>query len=155
MRKRLFFLGLISIVLCIVLTGCGVENKPATGEEQADEMEQKVYNAVTPTTDEAKEVIQEMDLYSDNTKMVFISGQTRLVFYYSGEEITGYVTYIDYGNEATAENALTLVDEEDESIEKAYTKGKYLVMEYDKSEYENLSVSDVKNAYSYLKEATK
>ncbi|MBR6034285.1 MAG: hypothetical protein IKP28_06145 [Clostridia bacterium] len=163
MKKKLLFLGIISVALVILLAGCGAEVENPTISESVtadidateEEIEQKAYSQVTPTSDEGKEAIQDLELYSDSTKIVFANGQTKMVFTYNGDEITGYMVYIDYENATTAAYALTLIDGEDDSIEKAYVSGNYLVIEYAKSEYENLTVDDVRRAYSYLKEATK
>ena len=77
-----------------------------------------------------------------------------MVYYYSGEKITKYEVYLDYNDAATAKFALSVLDDE-EGIKKKYTKGKYLVIEYDESEYDTLTLTEVKTMYSYLEEIKK
>ena len=78
-----------------------------------------------------------------------------LVFYYSGNDITKYEAYINYGDSQTAKFALSLLDEAEENIINKYTKGKYLVVEYAESEFDGLTLDDIKTTYSYLKEVSK
>ena len=141
MKKKVFLL--LVILLCVVcLTGCG-KSKEETVDEKAP-IETKGSESTEP----------DIELYSDDSKIVFESGNSKLVYYYSGDTITGYTAYVDYNDSATAKYAYNLV-EKDESIAKYYTKGKYLVVEYAKSEYENLTTSEVRALYSYLDEIKK
>ena len=108
-----------------------------------------VTEAQTDTSDNSE--LDEIELYSDGTKIVFGNGNSKLVYYYSGDEITKYEAYLDYGTAAAAQYAYSIF-EKDDSIKNAYVKGKYLVVEYDESLYENLTVSEVRTLYSYLEE---
>ena len=48
-----------------------------------------------------------------------------------------------------------MIEKDDDAIDKAYTKGRYLVVEYAKSEYEDLKTSEVRALYSYLEQIQK
>ena len=147
MKKRL--INLIAIILCIFLvTGCGLQNDD---EENLDMSENTNEETNTSTTTEEDNI----DLYSDSTKIVFKSATGSLVFYYSGEKITKYEAYLDYQTPALAQYALTVINKDDSTIKNAYTKGRYVVVEYKESEYENMTVSEVRALYSYLEESQK
>ena len=140
------------IILCSLLflmmlfaTGCG--NDTTTGEDETN-------NGGSSSEVESKSDDDKIELYSDNTKMVFQNGTSSLVYYYEGDKITGYHAYIDYENAATANYVLSMLDK-NESIAKAYTKGRYVVIEYAESEYENTTTDEIRLLYSYLEEVQK
>jgi len=148
MKKKLLLIIFVVGTLFLV-TGCG--------NKKVDDINYESNN--TNGTGEVKEnddssAYDDFELYSDNTKIVFANGSGKIVFYYSGNEITAHHVYFDYNNNAAAKLALQYL-EKDESIDKAYVKGRYLIVEYNKSEYENMTLEDVKTAYSYLEELKK
>ena len=98
---------------------------------------------------------EEIELYSDDTKVVFLFNKIRYVFYYSGDEITAYHTYVDYGDNATAKMAYSVIDREDETIKNCYVDGRYVVFEWEESEYEGLTYSNLRTVYSYMEELKK
>ena len=148
MKKRL--INFITITLCILLiTGCGLQNDAeedieTTNNNTAEEAE-------TNTSTESEKI----ELYSDNTKIVFKNASGSLVFYYSGEKITKYEAYLDYQTPALAQYALSVIEKDNSTIKNAYVKGRYVVVEYNESEYENMTVSEVRTLYSYLEESQK
>lgn len=92
-----------------------------------------------------------LDLYSDNTKIVFEYYNTKYVYYYSGSKVTNYYTYIDYGDNTSAKEAYKKIDKSEyEGYKSISVKDRYIVIEWKKSEYEDLSIDDVKEAYSYM-----
>ena len=145
-----YLICILGVALCLFLiTGCSNNND----KTYSNDTEENVSEGQKVTSNNSNE--DEIELYSDSTKIVFESGQGKIVYYYSGETITKYEAYIDYGDATTAKFALSQLDDDEENVKKKYTKGKYLVIEYAESEYENLTVSDVKLMYSYLKELQK
>ncbi len=155
-----------TVVLCLsVLSGCGISKKILSVEEKAQEIIDKTTNddgtdknttGDTNTDSSTESNADQIELYSDSTKIVFQSGNIKMVYYYSGNTITAYHAYVDYGDSATANYALAAANaSKDESIKKAYVKGKYLVIEYAESNYENLTVEDVRKLYSALEEIKK
>ena len=141
-----YLLILFAFCLTISLTACGNENN-----EESNEKNKENTSETDNTEKEAEKELDKIELYSDNTKMVFKSANSQLIYYYSGDKITAYHAYIDYENAATANYALSLL-EGDESTDKAYTKGRYLVVEYAKNQYEDLKASEVKALYSYMEQ---
>jgi hypothetical protein len=82
------------------------------------------------------------------------------VFYYEGDEITGHHVYIDYNDHSSAQAAYSIynlseLEQDDALADRVYVKGQYLVMEYNESEYENLTLNDIRNAYAYGTELKK
>lgn len=162
------YLGRIfAIIICLlVVTGCGkskveknfteiYNNLEKESEESFNETENESTETTSQSTGVTSTKTDDIKLYSDNSKIVFKTGQGMMVYYYSGEKITKYEAYLDYNDESTAKFALSLLDDEEEGIKKKYTKGKYLVIEYDESEYDTLTLSEVKTMYSYLEEIKK
>lgn len=144
-RIVLFVCILFSVFL---VTGCGKDE--VVNNNNSNNIE----------NNSSGETYENIELYSDETKIVFRYETTTYVFYYSGEEITGYHTYIDYGDAATAGSAYQVFNTEKkngqmETVDKVYTKGKYVVFEFNKSEYEGMEVKDLRTAYSYMEEVKK
>ena len=135
-----FLLTLLALFLATTLTAC------SSDEEGSSESEGNTSGI--KESDRANDTIE---LYSDSTKMVFKNGNTQMIYYYSGEDITAYHAYIDYETAANANYALSLVEIGD-IVEKAYTKGRYLVVEYAKETFEDLKVSHVRTLYSYMEQ---
>ena len=82
------------------------------------------------------------------------------MFYYEGDEITGHTTYIDYNDHSSAQAAYSIynmaeLELNDSQADRIYVEGQYLVMELNESEYENLTVADMKRVYSYMTEIKK
>ena len=141
MKKRLI-ISLTIILFLVVITGCGKKEENKVTEPPKEIIENK-------STDD-----NIIDLYSDDSKIVFEKDNSKLVFYYSGNKITAYHVYFDYETEKKANIAYKVL-QGNEKIAKSYTKGKYLIIEYNKSEYEKLTVDSVRKTYSSLKEITK
>ena len=96
---------------------------------------------------------------SNSNPLAIYEGNTtsflEYVFYYSGDEITAYHTYVDYGDNATAKMAYSIIDRDDETIKNCYVDGRYVVFEWAESEYEDLTYSNLREAYSYMEELKK
>ena len=149
MKTKVFIIGVIGVILCLVLAGCG-EKKENTISDQSNQISNTII-----TDNSIDNNLGIIDLYSDDTKIVFKNSDLNtLVFYYEGDKITGYHAYIDYGDPLTANVALANYTY-DESVDKVYTQGKYLIVEFKESEYSDLKTSDVRLVYSYLEEITK
>ena len=132
MKKKLFVVLLLFLTLFIV-SGCNSKKKAEEEEE-----------------------IDALGLYSDSKKLVYQSSNTRYVFYYEGEQITGYHLYIEYETEELAKSSMEdYISPDDDSMDKIYTKDNYVVIEFNESQYSYLSVSSVKSTYSPMKEIKK
>jgi hypothetical protein len=146
MKKIL--LSVLVVLLLVVFVGCGKDNGNDAGDNNGGTNNGEVNNNSSSNSSN-----DEIKLYSDNTKMVFQVGNSKLVYYYSGEKITAYHAYVDYENAATANYALTLINlDEDSNIKKAYTQGRYVVIEYAESEYKDTTTSEIRALYSYLEQ---
>ena len=98
----------------------------------------------------------DLNLYSDDTKYVYESDNTTHVFYYEGDTITAYHTYVNYKEEELAKYAYDAVTQETlDTVENYYVKGKYLVFEYKESEYIDLEPSKLDKTYAYMKKIQK
>ncbi len=145
MKKRIFVL-FIAIVCLFIVVGCGKDNNPETNNN--DDNNSEVDNNTTNN-----QADDDFKLYTDNNKLVYENSNTKYIFYFSGEEITAYHTYVDYGDAVTANYAYQVFKNDGvDTADKFYVKGKYVVFEWNKSEYEDLTASQVKLAYSYMKQ---
>ena len=139
MMEKIIFFVLIATIICMVLTGC--ENKNDKETESNDE---------TQTIVE----INEIELFSDDKKIVYKDGEEFLSYLYSGDTIVGYSRYKDCGDANKANEELKTA-EENEKIIKIYTTGKYLVTDYAKSEFEGKTVNDIRSINAELEEVKK
>ena len=134
--KKIFSILLISVLL-IGLTGCINNDKNNSS-----------YTGTDSTND--------LGLYSDDTKYVFLNDNTIHVFYYEDNTITAYHVYVNYEEEELAKYAYDAVTKETtDTVEKYYVKGKYLVFEYKESEYMDLEPSKLEKTYAYMKKIDK
>lgn len=131
---------LIAVVLCFLVVGCSCEKKDKEGNEK-------------PKGDtQIESTIKSM--YTDDKKLVFDNnGIYKLVFYYSGNEITGLEHYYEYKDEKEAESKYKEDSENlknNLSIKKISRNGKYVIYTMAGKEYEGKTVKQVKESYSYL-----
>ena len=141
--------ALLVLFLSFSLTACGKDENNNSNEKNQEQGE--VNNG-----ENNEEALKDIELYSDDTKMVFKIEDIEAVYYYEGETITAYHAYAKYPTVADANIALAAAkQEENETIDKEYVKGTYLVIEYNKSLYENLTTSNVRLLYSALEQTKK
>ena len=152
--KKKILLSIIAFLMLFMVYGCGNDNGEENNNENGNNSEVENNNGNgTSDNGSSTSVSDEIKLYSDSNKMVFQVGTSQLVYYYSGDKITAYHAYVDYGDAVTANYALSVAKaEEDSNIKKAYTKGRYLVIEYNENEYENTTASEIKTAYAYFEQ---
>ena len=153
MKKKIFSL-LLLVFMVLFVVGCGKKetdenNNDNTNNNNQTEVEEKTQNGNNTSYDE-------IELYSDDTKIVFKTEQGRAVYSYEGQKITDYRVYIDYTTPSNANIALSVLNqEENETIESAHVEGRYLVIVYKKSTYESFTVDTLRMVYSYLEEMKK
>ena len=88
-------------------------------------------------------------MYSDDEKLVFENEVVKYVFYYKGDKVIAYHTYIDYKDSQKAQAAKEEISKNKEDIiNKVYTNGKYVVIEYNEKAQEDMSISEIKETYS-------
>ena len=141
------------MAIAFLLTGCGNANQVNNKEVVSNTNEnQVVENNSNQETDK-------IELYSDDHKIVFkqVTG-SYLVFYYEGNQITGYETYLDYEDSTTASVAVDIIKNDHENyqnVKSVSQKGQYVVVEYNENEYSAYSLDDVKSTYSLLEQVQK
>ena len=151
--KKKFFVLLITILCLFIISGCGkdkdIDNNNDNNNDDNNGSEVENTSSSSTTEDDFK-------LYTDDTKLVYEEGNTKYIFYFSGDTITAYHTYVDYSDPTTANYAYQVFKNDGvETANKFYVKGKYVVFEWNESEYKDLTASQVKLAYSYMKEVRK
>ena len=141
------------VVTMMVLTGCGKDNETPNNENNNNnQQEQQGGN-----NQQDNENI-DMKLYSDDTKIVFDTTAYKLVFYYSGNDITGYEMYYDFGSIEMATYGKKSIENnlgEDSDVLDIKQNGQYIIVKFAESEYEDLTVEGVRAAYSTLQEVKK
>lgn len=130
---------LIAVALCFLVVGCSCEKKEKNDEKPKDATQ--IENTIE-------------SMYTDDKKLVFDNnGIYKLVFYYSGNEITGLEHYYEYKDEKEAESKYKEDSEnlkDNLSIKKISRNGKYVIYTMAGKEYEGKTVKQVKESYSYL-----
>ena len=78
--------------------------------------------------------------------------KTHIVYFYSGEEITGMKAYYEYSDPTAAKSALEYLktNYEDENQNKITVNGKYVIFTASETEYENLTANDVKEQIDFM-----
>ena len=77
--------------------------------------------------------------------------KTHVVYYYSGDAITGVTTYMEFADDATAKAALDLYKNADQTgIKSLKTNGKYLVVEMTEDQYKDITTSYVKQQVDFI-----
>ncbi len=182
MKTKLFLIGLISIVLCFALAGCGEQEKVEENiNAQIDKIMEDILAEIDeenvieesdiapetivepedtelttePEEDSEESTIKALGLYSNDTQIVFKEDDTYMVFTHNGDEITGYYAYVICENAELAQAAIDEFNQDrDDDVKDVYLDGNKVVIEYEESVYEGLTVETVKLAYSFLQEVT-
>ncbi len=93
----------------------------------------------------------EDDLNEDETDTP-APAKTHMVYYYSGDEITGFKQFYEFADSATAQKAYETYKEiEDDTYESIELNGKYIVITGTPSSYEGLTTTDVKQQIEFIK----
>ena len=153
MKKLLkSLLGVFCVcVLLVGLTECGnAENE----EENNDINNQGEPNAESDPED----VVDEVKLYSDDTKIVYnYSNIYYIVYYHDGTNITGLEFVYNYPDRETAAIALTTLkttyeDSANENVESITQEGKQITIKFNEEEYKDDTLEEIKSTYSFLEE---
>lgn len=77
--------------------------------------------------------------------------KTHIVYPYSGDNVTGMITYLEYADESAAKAAFEAYkDYEQSEVKNLSTNGKYLVVEMTEDQYSDLKASDVKQQIEFM-----
>ncbi len=91
------------------------------------------------------------DTVIDDEDTEYAPGKTHLVYYYSGDEITGMKVYYEYKDAETAKAALDEMKEEaGDELGDAEVDGKYVIITAPADQYEDLTASDVKSQIEFM-----
>jgi len=130
-------------LLSFLLVGCGCDKDKDKDKNKEENKETK----------KIAETIK--SLYTDDEKLVYDNGGVyKIVFFYSGNEITGLQHYYEYENEADAESKFKEYQENYKnyaSIKNISKVDKFVVLTMASSEYEGKTVDNIKESYSFLK----
>lgn len=145
--KKKILASLLAVAICIALTGC-VNKK--NNNDNNNQSEQGVNE---------ENIDAEIKLYSDDKTIVFdFLGAYKMVFYYSGDKITGHELFYDFGDSATASIGKASIEAnltDEDNVESVKQNGRYIIVKYKEIEFRNMTVEEIKTIYSYLKEIQK
>lgn len=106
------------------------------------------------TSDDTKYVLtlDESTITTEEGEEAYNPIKTHLVYFYSGDEITGLKAYYEYPNATAAKAALDFLKSsyEDEQKELVTIDGKYVIFTAPASEYEELTASEVKEQIEFM-----
>ena len=115
--KKKIILTLFVLVMCFGLVGCGQKEEDKNINNDVKQDEVKTNNSNNTQSETQDNTVQNeetnIELYSDDTKIVFKNDQGMAVYYYKGKEITGSHLYMDYGTEEAAKIALSVLNTEE------------------------------------------
>lgn len=147
--KKKVMMCILAILLSFIIVGC-VNNGAIDNDESNDNNENINENT------NVEETIDNFDLYSDDTKIVFnYMGVYQIVYYHTGDTITGLEWYYNYENSETVSYMVAGIKasiDEDDNVESVKQKGKYVIVKFKEEEYKDMSLEQVKQSYSYLEE---
>lgn len=147
--KKKVMMCILAILLSFIIVGC-VNNGAIDNDESNDNNENINENT------NVEETIDNFNLYSDDTKIVFnYMGVYQIVYYHTGDTITGLEWYYNYENSETASYMVAGIKasiDEDDNVESVKQKGKYVIVKFKEEEYKDMSLEQVKQSYSYLEE---
>lgn len=91
------------------------------------------------------------DMELSETDTEYVPTKAHIVYYYSGDEITGAKAYYEYKDAETAKAALAEMKEQSgEDLGEITMEGKYVIVVVDASEYEGMTASDVKSQIEFM-----
>ena len=105
-------------------------------------------------SDDTKYVLtlEDSTISTDEGEEAYNPIKTHLVYFYSGDEITGLKAYYEYPDTAAAKAALEYLKSnyEDEQKNLVTIDGKYVIYNAPASEYEELTASEVKEQIEFM-----
>ncbi len=91
------------------------------------------------------------DMELGETDSEYVPTKAHVVYYYSGDTITGAKAYYEYKDAETAKAALAAMKEESgDELGDAAVEEKYIVVTVSASEYEGMTASDVKSQIDFM-----
>ena len=94
---------------------------------------------------------EDFNVSQDDNKIEFQEENSKIIYYYQGDKITGYESYITFDSKEVAEVAVKAFnDGSNPNIEKAYVDDKSVVIVYNEKAYQSKSLEDIKNEYEHV-----
>lgn len=91
------------------------------------------------------------DAFDSSEDVKYTPVKTRIVYTYSGDNITGMFTYAEFKDEATAKAALEeYKTESQEGIKSLSVNGKYVVAEMKEDQYSDMTASELKQYIDFI-----
>lgn len=144
---------LLVLFISLSLMACSKEeNEPIPGNNDAP-----IENTDNSENQGDADDLENLNLYSDDTKIVFnFNDVYNIVYYYEGNEITGMEYYYNYQTSEVAAYAKAGIEaSKDENVESVIQKGQYIIVKFNEKEYNDYTLEEIKQTYSYLEEVKK
>ncbi|MDO5569609.1 MAG: hypothetical protein Q4G04_05850 [bacterium] len=149
--KKIKMLAVLSFI-SLLLVGCGQTTNNNTANESGSTTSEKSLN-------QTENVSEDVELYSDDTKLVFNFYDTyKIVYYYSGNTITGLEWYYTYDSVEVATVSLAAINANltsDDQVESVTQNGRHIIVKMKPAAYEGMTTEEVKSTYSYLEQVYK
>lgn len=143
--KKQIFLGIFTIMMCLLLVGCGSKTNNDLQKVIEDE------NKEVENTDNTEE--PSIKLYSTDNQLVYnVSNVYFIVIDFDNAgNANGFKWIYDYQDAATAATMVAIIKanmEDDSDIKSVTQDGKYIVVDYNESTYADLTYENTKAAFS-------
>jgi len=93
-----------------------------------------------------------LTLETDDSEEEYAPVKTHVVYFYSGDDVTGMKAYYEFADAASAKDAFDYYKEamEGEDYQDISMDGKYIIVTSNESAYEDLTASDVKQQIEFM-----
>ena len=137
--KKKFLIGLLAVVMCFTLTGCGEEKANSDADNNHDGSQQQE-NDNTP-------VAEDYEIKSTDNKLVFVdsTGMNYSAFYFENDKIVKYEAVMKFPSAELAKIAYQTAKEENDNV-KVSVKGSYVIVEEDANEYDDLTKTQLEES---------
>ena len=150
MKKILIMIMVLGCGM-LLMTGCGKDNETPSNENNNNNQQEQQGGNQQQGTD--------LKWYSDDTKIVYkYFDEYLMVFYYSGNTITGLEYVFDYEHSDIADDVFEefkTEEEKENDVASVVKDGQYIIVKYTEDHYKELTVESLKKLYSNFEEIKK
>lgn len=150
MKKILTMIMVLGCVMMLI-TGCGNNSDTPNDESNGNNQQEQQGGNQQQGTD--------LKWYSDDTRIVYkYFNEYLMVFYYSGNTITGLEYVYDYEHSDIADSVFEEFKAEEEKeydVASVVKDGQYIIVKYTEDHYNELTVESIKKLYSSFEEIKK
>lgn len=141
--KKKILCGLLAIMLCISLTGCGDKTNSENNQNNSNN------NSSEKENSKDNEVVDYEIKDEDGKVIIDLGGSTTQVYYHDGEMITDFEIYLDWKDNKTAKEMAAIAKQAaDDSIDWIEAKGKYVVYNYKEGNYNDMTTYEELRDYA-------